>query len=40
MMEEVEQSERRRQLHADQLVLEEAEVLRLDLQTEVEHWNS
>jgi hypothetical protein len=36
-MEEDEQSERRRQLHADHPVLEEAEVLRLDSQNEIEH---
>jgi hypothetical protein len=39
-MEEVEQSEKRRQLHADQPVLEEAKVLRLDLQTASEHLTS
>jgi hypothetical protein len=37
---EVEQSERRRQLHADQPILEEAEVLHLDLQTVAEHLTS
>jgi hypothetical protein len=36
-MEEVELSERRRQLHADHPVLEEAEVFHLDPQIEAEH---
>jgi hypothetical protein len=39
-MEEVKQSERRRQLHAYQPVLEEVEVLRLNHQIEVEHLTS
>jgi hypothetical protein len=36
-MEEEEQSERRRQLHADHPILEEAKVLCLDPQIEAEH---
>jgi hypothetical protein len=36
-MKEVEQSERKRKLHANHPVLEKAEVLRLDLQIKDEH---